>query len=88
MKETEKIVAHSTKEFLKNGFYKTTMDQLASGMKISKKTIYKFFPSKTLLLEKVVDAFQIKIKTDLENIVNSEKCFFFIARVLFLLSGK
>ncbi len=74
MKEEEKIVAHSTNEFLEKGFYKTTMDQLASGMKISKKTIYKFFPSKNILLEKVVETFKNKIKTDLERIVESDEC--------------
>ena len=74
MTEEEKIVAHSTDKFLENGFYKTTMDQLASGLKISKKTIYKFFPSKILLLEKVVETFENKIKSDLEKIVESDEC--------------
>lgn len=74
MNEKEKIVAYSTNEFLARGFYKTTMDQLASGMKISKKTIYKFFPSKILLLIKVVETFENKIKNDLENIVESDEC--------------
>ncbi len=74
MKEKEKIIIHSTNEFLENGFYKTTMDQLASGMKISKKTIYKFFPSKILLLEKVIETFENKIKNDLEKIVESNEC--------------
>ena len=50
------------------------MDQLASGLKISKKTIYKFFPSKLLLLEKVVEKFENKIKNDLEKIVDSDEC--------------
>ena len=74
MTEEEKIVHHSTNKFLENGFYKTTMDQLASGMKISKKTIYKFFPSKILLLEKVVETFENKIKNDLETIIESDEC--------------
>jgi AcrR family transcriptional regulator len=54
MTEEEKIISYTTTEFLTNGFYKTSMDQLAKGMKISKKTIYKFFPSKSVLLNKVV----------------------------------
>jgi AcrR family transcriptional regulator len=73
MNESEKIVNYSTTEFLKNGFYKTTMDQLAKGMKISKKTIYKFFPSKTMLLEKVVQKFQKKITSELDLIIESDK---------------
>jgi len=75
MKEEEKnILEYSTNEFLNNGFYKTTMDQLAKGMQISKKTIYKFFPSKYSLLEKVIIVFQKKLKTELDEIVDSDKC--------------
>jgi len=73
MNSQEKIVKYATDEFLVNGFYKTSMDHLASGMKISKKTIYKFFPSKYSLLEKVMLTFQIKIKTDLDEITNSDR---------------
>lgn len=74
MNESDKIVKYSTEAFLEKGFYKTTMDQLAKGMRISKKTIYKYFPSKSLLLEKVVLGFQRKIKTEVDIIVNSNKC--------------
>ena len=74
MTEKEKILSYTTTEFLTNGFYKTSMDQLAKGMKISKKTIYKFFPSKSILLNKVVTTFQNKIKTQLDEIVESDKC--------------
>ena len=74
MTDEEKILSYTTTEFLTNGFYKTSMDQLAKGMKISKKTIYKFFPSKSVLLDKVVTTFQNKIKNQLDEIVESEKC--------------
>jgi AcrR family transcriptional regulator len=74
MTEEEKIISYTTTEFLTNGFYKTSMDQLAKGMKISKKTIYKFFPSKSVLLNKVVSRFQNKIKAQLDEIVDSDKC--------------
>ncbi len=74
MNEEQKILKYATDEFLENGFYKTTMDQLAKGMKISKKTIYKFFPSKSHLLEKVIHLFQNKIKEDLYNIADSDRC--------------
>ena len=74
MTEEEKIISYTTTEFLTNGFYKTSMDQLAKGMKISKKTIYKFFPSKSTLLNKVVYRFQSKIKAQLDEILESDKC--------------
>jgi len=73
MNDEQKIISYASEVFLNNGFYKTSMDQLAGGMKISKKTIYKFFPSKHSLLEKVMLTFQMKIKTDLDEITNSDK---------------
>jgi len=74
MNEEEKIVSHSIKIFIKNGFHKTTMDQLASGLGVSKKTIYKYFPSKLSLVKKAIETSQNKIKKDLENIIESDKC--------------
>ena len=63
----EKIIIYSITEFLEKGSFKTTMDELAKGLKISKKTIYKFFPSKVILLEKMLNYFQEKVKTELFN---------------------
>ncbi len=74
IKEEEKIISYATNQFLENGFYKTSMDQLAKGMKISKKTIYKFFPSKISLLEIVLLTFQKKVRSELDEIVDSDKC--------------
>lgn len=71
--EENKIISHATNEFLENGFYKTSMDQLAKGMQISKKTIYKFFPSKKSLLEIVLKTFQSKVKGELDSIVDSDQ---------------
>ena len=74
IEEEKKIISYATNEFLENGFYKTSMDQLAKGMKVSKKTIYKFFPSKYLLLEIVLVTFQKKVRRELDSIVDSDKC--------------
>jgi AcrR family transcriptional regulator len=74
MNDEQKILKHATEEFLEKGFFKTSMDQLASGMKISKKTIYKFYPSKTSLLEKVVSTFQESVKSKLHVIMENDKC--------------
>lgn len=74
IEEEKKIVSYATNEFLENGFYKTSMDQLAKGMKVSKKTIYKFFPSKYSLLEIVLLTFHNKVRKDLDSIVDSDKC--------------
>jgi hypothetical protein len=45
-----KIIAKATDLFLKLGFKSVTMDQIANEMCISKKTIYKYFCNKELLI--------------------------------------
>lgn len=72
MKDKDKIVVYSKDTFLKNGFYKITMDEIASGLRISKKTIYKYFPSKNKLLDAVVRTFQISIKKRLNKIIDEQ----------------
>lgn len=46
----EKIIAKATDMFLKLGFKSVTMDDIAGEMCISKKTIYKYFGNKELLI--------------------------------------
>ncbi len=41
--EKEKIIEFAAQKFMDGGFYKTTMDDLAAKLRISKKTIYKNF---------------------------------------------
>jgi AcrR family transcriptional regulator len=73
MNEKEKISNYSQDLFFKSGFYKITMDEIAQGLRISKKTIYKYFPSKNLLLESVVKAFMNSTKKRLlKNIAEQE----------------
>ena len=45
-----KITAKATEMFLKLGFKSVTMDDIAGEMSISKKTIYKYFENKELLI--------------------------------------
>lgn len=73
--DEKKILEYAITQFLDNGSYKTTMDELAKGLKISKKTIYKYFPSKTILMERVLSFLQEKTKRELYQIVDSENCF-------------
>ena len=51
----EKIIAKATDLFLKLGFKSITMDDLAGEMCISKKTIYKFFGNKEILIAECTD---------------------------------
>ncbi|MBK7254925.1 MAG: helix-turn-helix transcriptional regulator, partial [Ignavibacteria bacterium] len=48
--EKEKILNYSRNKFHREGFYKTSMDEISSELHISKKTIYKYFSSKEKLL--------------------------------------
>ena len=52
-KEKERILNHITHKFQAEGFYKTSMDEIAGDLRVSKKTIYKYFPSKDELLETI-----------------------------------
>ena len=73
MKEKEKISNYSQDVFFKSGFYKITMDEIAKGLRISKKTIYKYFPSKNNLLENIVKSFLQSTKSRiLKNIGEQE----------------
>ena len=63
MKEKEKISNYSQEVFFKSGFYKITMDEIAQGLRISKKTIYKYFPSKKNLLEAIVNSFLLSTQS-------------------------
>lgn len=58
--------------FMRKGFYKTTVDELARALKMSKKTIYKYFPSKQKLVEAIVEDIKANIGGRLEVIVKSD----------------
>ncbi len=73
MNEKEKIANYSKELFFQSGFYKITMDEIAQGLRISKKTIYKYFPSKNFLLENVVKAFMSNTKKRLLNNISEQE---------------
>lgn len=62
MEEKEKISNYSRDKFLQSGFYKISMDEIAKGLSISKKTIYKYFPSKNKLVDEVMFLFMKHVK--------------------------
>ncbi len=69
--EYEKIFNYAKSIFLKEGFYKITMDNLAAGLKVSKKTIYKYFGSKEILIESIVASIKNEVSGKLDNIRKS-----------------
>lgn len=71
--EKEKILIYVTDKFLKHGFYKTSMDSIAKEMQISKKTIYKHFPSKEVLVEEVVTNLMQRAQGQLFTVIETDK---------------
>jgi len=69
--ERDKIFNYAKSLFLKEGFYKITMNNLAAGLKVSKKTIYKYFGSKEVLIESIVESIKNEVSGNLDNIRKS-----------------
>lgn len=65
----EKIIAKATDLFLKLGFKSVTMDDIAGEMCISKKTIYKYFCNKELLIEESTSMVHKEVHQIIDNIV-------------------
>lgn len=70
--EKDKILAFSHTKFISEGFYRTTMDEIAKELHISKKTIYKHFPSKEILLEEVCHIRMKIVEELLDSVTDSE----------------
>lgn len=62
----EKIMSKAKEMFLKLGFKSVTMDDIAGEMCISKKTIYKYFCNKEILVEETTE----KIHHDVNEKIN------------------
>lgn len=73
MEDQNKIVEMTEEKFFRDGFYKTTMDEVATELKMSKKTIYKFFPSKEDLVKAVTKHFMEGVKGKVVPALNSDK---------------
>ena len=65
-----RILKYSRNKFHSEGFYKTTMDELARELHVSKKTIYKYFPSKENLLEEICLDTSCEIMNKIESIID------------------
>ncbi len=70
--EKEKILYFTHAKFITEGFYKTTMDEIARDLQMSKKTIYKHFDSKEELLENVCGMRMNLMEEFLEEVAESE----------------
>lgn len=69
----EKIIENATEMFLNFGFKSVTMDDLASEMGISKKTIYANFENKTKLVEATTHHLFCTISDGIDSILEEKK---------------
>lgn len=67
-----RIVKTARDQFYSHGFTRVTVDQIATSLGISKKTVYKFFSSKDELVREVVDATVSEAETNCTQIINDE----------------
>ena len=65
----EKIIAKASDLFLKLGFKSVTMDDIAGEMCISKKTIYKYFCNKEVLIEESTSMVHRQVHEIIDTIV-------------------
>ena len=68
-----RILKYVQNKYLTEGFYKTSMDVLASEMQISKKTIYKYFATKNHLVEAVAQDIMKYLSSNFDKIVNKDQ---------------
>ena len=66
----EKIIKKATDMFLKLGFKSVTMDDIACEMCISKKTIYKYFHNKEVLIVEATDFVHQNIHVTIDEIIS------------------
>ncbi len=69
----EKIMAHCHERFLKEGFAKITVDEIASELGMSKKTFYKFFTGKEDVVHQIMERIMGGVRTNIERIMQSDK---------------
>lgn len=65
----EKIITKASELFLKLGFKSITMDDIAGEMCISKKTIYKYFCNKEILVEESTELIHKAVHETINSIV-------------------
>jgi AcrR family transcriptional regulator len=73
LEEKHRILETARERFFRDGITKVTLDEIADQLGMSKKTLYKFFPSKEELLKSVVHFMMGFIERRLGAIVSSDK---------------
>jgi len=72
MTERDKIFNYTKNRFTSEGFYKISMDEIATELRISKKTIYKYFPSKDILIHEIIKDEIKSMHVIIDEIINKD----------------
>src|SRR5512139_2146876 len=73
--EQERILEAAREKFFEQGFVKVTVDEISTDLGISKKTLYKFFPSKEDLVRSVIHLMMRQVNNRIERIIKSDAPF-------------
>jgi len=69
----KRILETARDQFFSHGFTKVTVDEIATRIGMSKKTIYKFYPSKDDLVRAVIDSTLSEVHACCNNIIENTK---------------
>lgn len=72
----ERILKLAKQKFLKNGFYKVSMDNLVQELRTSKSSLYNHYASKEDLVQAVIDDLNFEINNELTQIIDNDKLSF------------
>ena len=64
----EKILAKAEEMVFQYGYAKVTMEEIASGLGMSKKTLYRFFPNKETMLRELINNRQCEFMAHIDEI--------------------
>jgi AcrR family transcriptional regulator len=73
--DKQRILEVAAKRFFEYGIFKVTIDEVAADLGMSKKTIYKYFPSKDELLLATVRMNMERVGKEIAGITNSDESF-------------
>lgn len=75
IQERDRILNSAEDKFMSQGFVKVTVDEIAEDLGMSKKTIYKFFPSKEEIMLGIMRMNMRRLEKQVASIVESAKPF-------------
>jgi len=67
-----KILDEAYRLFLSKGYKNTTMDDIAQGLTMSKKTLYKYFPGKFELLSAAFDLLKTRLSIKVDTVISDQ----------------